>query len=230
MRLTTIKTGSIGNCYVLTNDAGKHLILDAGIPIDEIKQGIDYDIENVVGAIVSHQHNDHSMSVNKLKSMGIPVWQPYLDESHLRLKTKIADYSIQSFYLPHNGCSNRGFLIDVDGTRILYATDFEYVGWNLSNQKINIALVEMNYQADRINTLNNHREHVVLGHAEEKTTIDFLSTIKSNLRKVILCHMSMSGALDRPLAIERIREVIPEYIGVQFAIPGESIDISECPF
>ena len=38
MTLKTIATGSTGNCYILTSDSGKHLILDAGIPIAEIKK------------------------------------------------------------------------------------------------------------------------------------------------------------------------------------------------
>ena len=230
MILKTLATGSAGNCYVLTSDSGKHLILDAGISLPEIKKGIDYDVGNLEGCIITHSHADHSKAVSHLKDMGVSVWQPYKDTNHKRLKTKIGCFQISSFDVPHNGCENRAFIITVDGVRILYATDYEYIPYELSEQKINIALVEMNYQSDRINSLDQHREHTVLGHAEEKTVIELVSTIKKSLRKVILCHMSMSGALDRELAIEHMRETIPAYIGIQFAKVGEEIDISEVPF
>lgn len=172
---------------------------------------------------------DHARSVKELKSMSIPVWQPYLSK-HKRQRTHLGEFECESFEIPHNGCPNVGYLIRVDGTTILYMTDMEYCPYDLSTQGINVALVELNYQSDRITEMDSHRQHTVLGHASETTTIEFLSTIKKNLRKVILCHMSKSGALDRDLAMAHIREVIPEYIGVRWARPGEEVDISEIPF
>lgn len=230
MKIKTLATGSTGNCYILTSDSGKHLILDAGVIIPEIKKGIDYDVGNIEGCIVTHCHMDHAKSAMWIKAMGIPVWRPYEDTEHKRLKTKMGCFEISCFDVPHNGCENRAFIIKVDGVTILYATDFEYIPYDLTKQGINIALVEMNYQSDRINSLDQHRQHTVLGHAEEQTVIELVSTIVNRLRKVVLCHMSMSGALDRALAIEHMREVIPAYIGIQYAKAGEEIDISEVPF
>lgn len=230
MTLKTLATGSTGNCYILTSDSGEHLILDAGVTIPEIKKAVDFDVGNLVGCIVSHNHQDHSRSAMWIRAMGIPVWRPYEDKEHKRLKAKMGCFEISCFDVPHNGCENRAFIIKADGVTILYATDYEYIPYDLSTQGINIALVEMNYQSDRINSLDQHREHTVLGHAEEKTVIELVSTIIKSLRKVILCHMSMSGALDRELAIEHMREIVPQYIGIQYAKPGDSIDISEIPF
>lgn len=108
-------------------------------------------------------------------------------------------------------------------------TDMEYCGWNLSSQNINVMLIEMNYQKDRIDG-NDHLSHVVLGHAEEQTTIDVIKHNMKHLRTVVLCHMSKSGALDRDLAMEHIREAVPEYIDVQWAKPGLEVDLNEIPF
>ena len=90
--------------------------------------------------------------------------------------------------------------------------------------------MELNYQSDRITDIDEHRQHTVLGHAEEKTVIEFLGTIKKNLRKVILCHMSRSDALDRDLAMKNIREVLPEYIEVMYAKQGLETSLNEIPF
>ena len=228
MTIKTLKTGSTGNCYILTSDNGHHLILDCGIPVPDIKKGLDFDIEYVTAVIVTHGHNDHVLSAEKLKQMGMIVWQPYLANRN-RMRLEIGEFEIECFDVPH-GVECRAFLIRVDGTTILYATDYEYIPYNLSNLNINVALIELNYQSDRITEMDKHRVHTVTGHAEEKTVIEFLKTIKGSLRTVILCHMSKSGALDRDLAMKHIREVIPEYINVQWAKANEVVNINEIPF
>lgn len=229
MTLKCIATGSNGNCYILTSDSGKHLILDAGVPISEIKQGIDFDVANVEACLVTHRHKDHILSANKVAKF-TTIWHPYSAPEFKRLHAKFGNFDIQSFDVPHNGIDNRAFIITVDNTKILYATDYEYIPYDLSNQGINIALVEMNYQSDRIIDIDEHRRHTVLGHAEEKTVVEFLGTIKKNLRRIFLCHMSKSEALDRDLAMKHIREVIPDYIEVEFCRDNTVYDISECPF
>lgn len=229
MTLKTIATGSTGNCYILTADNGKQLILDAGIPIAEIKRGLDFDVENVVGAIVTHCHKDHSLSVSKLRTMGIPVWTPYILD-FVRQKTRLGEFDIECFDVPHNGTPCRAFIIKVEGTTILYCTDYEYIPYRLDKKQINVMLIEMNYQTDRIADMDSHRQHTVLGHAEERTTIDVIAKNMKHLRKVILCHMSKSGSLDRELAMKHIREVVPDYIEVVWAKETTTEDISDCPF
>lgn len=229
MTLKTIATGSTGNCYILTADNGKQLILDAGIPIAEIKRGLDFDVENVVGVIVTHCHKDHSLSVSKLRTMGIPVWTPYTSD-HVRQKTRLGEFIIECFDVPHNGTPCRAFIIKLEGTTVLYCTDYEYIPYRLDKKQINVMLIEMNYQTDRIADMDSHRQHTVLGHAEERTTIDVIAKNVKHLRKVILCHMSKSGSLDRELAMKHIREVVPDYIEVVWAKENTTEDISDCPF
>lgn len=229
MTIKTLATGSKGNCYILTANSGKQLILDAGIPIAEIKKGLDFDVENVVGAIVTHCHKDHSLSVSKLRTMGIPVWTPYTSD-FVRQKTRLGEFEIECFDVPHNGTPCRAFIIKVEGTTILYCTDYEYIPYRLDKKQINVMLIEMNYQTDRIADMDSHRQHTVLGHAEERTTIDVIAKNMKHLRKVILCHMSKSGSLDRELAMKHIREVVPDYKKVVWANENTTEDISDCPF
>ena len=56
MKLKCIGTGSSGNCYLLISDNGETLILDCGIPIKEIKKGLDWNIRGIRGMIISHAH------------------------------------------------------------------------------------------------------------------------------------------------------------------------------
>lgn len=230
MTLKTIATGSTGNCYILTSNSGKHLILDAGIPIAEIKKGLDFDIENVVACIITHCHNDHSLSANKLKKMGIPVWQPYLDEEHRRLKTRIDEFIIESFDVFHNHVPCRAFIITVDEEKILYATDFEVISYDLHKQDITVMLVELNYLNEMVDENNDHIVHLCRGHAETRTTLEFVKHNSKKLHTVLFCHMSKSGSLDRDKVAEMIPDYIPAWCRWAWCKDGETYNIDSIPF
>lgn len=52
-----LSTGSEpGNCYSLTDNDGKILLLDAGISLKDIKAGIGFRVSDLVGCLVTHQH------------------------------------------------------------------------------------------------------------------------------------------------------------------------------
>ena len=53
--LKCVGSGSSGNCYVLTCNNEK-LILDCGLPIKVIKQGLDFDLGGIQGVLISHAH------------------------------------------------------------------------------------------------------------------------------------------------------------------------------
>lgn len=56
MKLTCLGSSSAGNCYLLQADNGETLILDCGIPIKEIKKGLNWHIRGIKGVIISHTH------------------------------------------------------------------------------------------------------------------------------------------------------------------------------
>lgn len=227
MILKCLATGSKANCYVLKRDNGEMLILDAGLPISEIKKGIGFDVANLKGAVITHSHKDHSLSAEKLKQL-TPVWEPYLSEQK-RQHTHLGDFDIQCFDLPHNGVENRGFIIKVDGQTICYMTDLEYCPYSLTSQNIDTMIVECNYMKSLVPDDLPNLQHKVLGHCELETTIGILQGSLKTLKHVILIHMGQ-GTLNREKAMERIREVVPEYITVMWAKADRNYDISACPF
>lgn len=222
-----LATGSKANCYVLKSDNGEMLILDAGLPINEIKKGIGFDVASLKGAVVTHSHKDHSLSAEKLKQL-TPVWEPYLSEQK-RQHTHLGDFDIQCFDLPHNGVGNRGFIIRVDGQTICYMTDLEYCPYSLTSQNIDTMIVECNYMKNLVPDDLPNLQHKVLGHCELDTTIGILQGSLRTLKHIILVHMGQ-GTLDREKAMERIRDVVPEYITVKWARADRNYDISACPF
>lgn len=228
MILKTLATGSTGNCYILTANNGKHLILDAGIQISEIKKGLEFDIENVEGCVITHSHGDHSLSTDKISNF-CPVWKPYLIEAK-RQRTHLGCFKVECFDVPHS-VPCRGFIIEVDGLKILYATDFEYIGYSFKDYGINAMLIEMNYQQKIMDGLevDEHVAHVARGHASDTTTTEFILHNKKYLQSVTLCHYSKSGNMNREEALTELKGKLPAYIELQWAIPGQSVELG-CPF
>lgn len=56
MIVKCLATGSSGNCHALINKSGDILLLDCGIPIKDIKIGIDFQVSKIVGCLVTHSH------------------------------------------------------------------------------------------------------------------------------------------------------------------------------
>ena len=59
MKLIVIGSSSKGNSYALQAESGEILLLEAGVPLKEVKKAIGYKTEKVVGVLVSHIHGDH---------------------------------------------------------------------------------------------------------------------------------------------------------------------------
>lgn len=217
MRLKCLGSSSAGNCYLLTSDSGETLILDCGIPIKEIKKGLDWNIRNVVGCIVSHVHSDHSKSVKDFKAMGIPIFAPYLGNSCKSMN--MGEFTVKPFDLTtidgswtHTNadgtpCPIYGFLIThKEMGRMLYITDCELIKWKFKD--INHILLGVNYDKDLIDRDNTGKaNHVFRGHLSIDTACDFVKANYSNaLQNVIMCHLSSENA-DSDSFIEMMKKV-----------------------
>lgn len=218
MKLKCIATGSTGNCYTLTSDSGETLILDCGISIKEIKKGLNWNIRNVVGCIVSHVHSDHSKSVKDFEAMGIPVCKPYeallmnqfLANSYFAVRT--FDLTTVDGRWTHTNadgseCPCYGFLIThPEMGKMLYITDTELIKWRFKD--INHILLGVNYDKDLIDRDNiGKTNHVFRGHLSIDTACDFVKANYSDgLQNVIMCHLSSENS-DSDSFIEKMKKV-----------------------
>nr|DAM58467.1 MAG TPA: YycJ-like MBL-fold protein [Bacteriophage sp.] len=240
MKLKCIATGSSGNCYLLQADNGETLILDCGIPIKEIKKGLDWNIKDVVGVLCTHQHSDHNKSLKDFINMGIPVFAPYLSLESMKMET---EFNIRMFDLTtidgswtHTNadgtpCPIYGFLITHrEMGRMLYITDCELIKWKFRD--INHILLGVNYDKDLVDTDNPKANHVFRGHLSIDTACDFVKTNNSDsLQNVIMCHLSSENA-DKDSFIEKMKKVAYR-ANVDVAVVRKSWDLknpSECPF
>ena len=239
MKLKCLGSGSSGNCYLLSTET-ETLILDCGIPIIEIKKGLNFDLSKVVGCVVTHSHKDHSLSAKDFENMGIPVFKPYENKEPISLNGW--NGTIQAFDLTDKDrkfmhtnadgseCPCYGFLIThPDLGRMLYITDTELVKWRFKD--INHILISCNYQKKYIEDENlAKRNHVFRGHMELETVKEFIKANNSeSLQNIILCHLSNdnSNPEECKAEVEKVAKC-PVYV----ARKGLGVELKEsgCPF
>lgn len=242
MYLKCLGSSSAGNCYLLTSSSGETLILDCGIPIKEIKEGLNWNVKDVVGVLCTHKHLDHSKSLNDFKAMGIPIYAPYLKIDYMSMN--MGGFTVKPFDLTTidgnwththaNGepCPIYGFLITHrEMGRMLYITDCELIKWRFKD--INHILLGVNYDKDLIDRDNTGKaNHVFRGHLSIDTACDFVkANYSDSLQNVIMCHLSSENA-DSDSFIEKMKKVAYG-ANVDVAVAGKSWNLknpNECPF
>ena len=240
LKLKCLGSGSSGNCYLLSTET-ETLILDCGIPVMEIKKGLNFDLSKVVGCVVTHSHKDHSLSAKDFENMGIPVFKPY--ESKKPINLNGWNGTIQAFDLTDKDgkfmhtnadgseCPCYGFLIThPDLGRMLYITDTELVKWRFKD--INHILISCNYQKKYIDDENlAKRNHVFRGHMELETVKEFIKANNSDsLQSIILCHLSNdnSDPNECKAEVEKVAKC-PVYVARE-GLEVELRNGNECPF
>src|SRR5690606_4614243 len=124
MNLKVIGTGSKGNSYLLYNEQ-EALLIECGVNIKEIKKALDFNLNKLVGCIVTHEHGDHAKSINDLMAAGINVWatkgthQACKTMKHHRAKVfayhcniSLGTFKVKPFDINHDAVQPCGFLIN----------------------------------------------------------------------------------------------------------------------
>lgn len=230
MILRCLGTGSSGNCYLLDN-GNEVLVLDCGLPIKQIKKGLDWDISRVAGVLCSHVHADHSKAIKDFENMGISVFKPFDETKACPLKIRYGSFGIQAFKVPHDGVPCYGFYITVAGHRILYATDFEYLPVSFKNVRLTDMLVECNHNKELVDRNEAKYSHQIQGHCSLDTLIEKVikENMTSDLRTVILCHLSQENA-DPDKMLAEVQSACGEGVKCVVAVAGETVELSRYPF
>ena len=212
MKLRVLGSSSKGNCYILQNE-NETLIVECGIPFKEIKIALDFNLRNVVGALSTHCHLDHSKSIKDIAKSGINVYSSYgtfaaleLTGSHLVIikafrQFKVGGFTVMPFDVHHDVEEPLGFLINhKDMDTILFATDTSYLEYRF--KELTNILIECNY-SEKILLKNMDN-----GSIDDSTGVRIASTHMSlenckelikandnpNLRNIVLMHLSDSNS------------------------------------
>lgn len=203
--LGVVCTGSKGNCYVLTTYK-ERLILDCGCDYKCILSYIGYSPISVCGALVTHEHKDHTRGLKDLIRAGIEVFGcdnfgcgrvnvvPELKQF------MVGEFKVVPFKVPHTGrdgdgrlseCNCYGYIIwHPDMGYLVYATDFQYIPYKFTSIKPEHFLIECNHLDDFDRAVANYR-HILRGHSSLNTVKKIIEVNNSErLANVILCHIS----------------------------------------
>lgn len=74
MKFESYFSSSKSNFYVVTAANGKKLLIECGCTWKQLINALDYKLENVVGCLLSHEHQDHAKAIEKVMENGIDVY------------------------------------------------------------------------------------------------------------------------------------------------------------
>lgn len=165
MRLYVVATGSAANTYILSNNIGESIILDAGVPVRKVLPSIP-DVRRISGCLVTHEHADHARSWEDYCMRGIPVCMSkgtlnalyaqraldYFTPTVVKpmKPIKMGSFTVMPFDVQHDAAQPLGYLIkhNPTGETVLYATDTYYLRYTFPG--VNYWIVECNYCDDLI--------------------------------------------------------------------------------
>lgn len=159
MDIKILASGSKGNCYYIS-DGHTPLLLECGINISRVRDGLDYKLSEIQGCLLSHEHGDHSKAVGDVLRSGIDVYmsngtKDALGLSGHRIHTiesrdsfRVGTWTIRAFETQHDAAEPLGYFIQSfeAGERLLFATDTYYIRYKFP--LLNYVMIECNYATD----------------------------------------------------------------------------------
>lgn len=244
MTLKVINSNSKGNCYVLTDNTGEMLLIECGVVIDKIKEAIKFDLKNVAGCILTHEHSDHSKSAMSLCKLGIPVFMSEGTMKALKLQNnpfaiprkemevfRIGNYKVLPFNVKHDCAEPFGYLIShPECGNVLFMTDTYYCEYVFPD--LNNIIIEANYCEEildsKVSVGKVVRDRVIESHMSLQTCIKTLQAY--DLKKVnntVITHLSDSNS-DEAKFLKEIKSATGGMVHIAKA--GMEINFDKTPF
>jgi phosphoribosyl 1,2-cyclic phosphodiesterase len=213
MKLKIVNTGSAGNCYIFEASDKRTIIVELGVNFLDIKKALNFDLNNVFGALVTHEHQDHARSIKDATKAGINVYASHgtitaSGVTNYRLHTieqhksfAVGPYTIYPFDVKHDAKEPLGFVIShPECGNVLFLTDTYYVDYKFEN--INNILIEANYSEEIIAEKRATGEgksflfnRVMKSHMSVETCKSYLNKMDlSGVNNIVLIHLSDKNA------------------------------------
>lgn len=221
MDLKVLGSSSKGNCYILDNGS-EALMIEAGVDFKRIKKALNFDLAKLVGCVITHEHKDHSRSVDDVLNAGIrtlalpSVFETaknkiFARDIEIGKGYKLGNFKIMPFDVRHDvPCV--GYLIShPDLGRLLFATDTASIDYSFKS--LSHILIEANFADDilqgRIDS--GHvpaamRSRLYHTHMELQTTKQILKSMDlSSVDLILLIHLS-DGSSDEARFVQEVKE------------------------
>lgn len=222
-------SSSRGNLYTLTAADGSRLLIECGVPWRQLIRALDYDLSSVRGCLVTHEHKDHSHSIQKLMTAGVDVYASggtlealgIVGERRAHAVApvthfmEIAGFKVIAAPTRHDAAEPVLYVIQADNEYMLFATDTSHIRqrWRVW---YSIIAIECSYNKDmlrdgvesgRVNETLAKR--LLTSHMEESACLAYLRDYcdLSRCRQIHLLHMSGEN-IDREAARARIQSEV----------------------
>lgn len=213
--ITSLNSGSNGNCYYVGNDR-EAVLVDAGISCRETEKRmkrLGLTMQTVKAIFISHEHGDHIRGVEVLaKKYRLPVYitGPTLVHGGLNLEdelvkpfkahepVRIGDLSVIAFPKLHDAIEPHSFIISGKEATIGVFTDIGLPCADLTHyfRQCHAAFLETNYDEDMLENGSypyhlKNRIRGGQGHLSNKQALEFFRANKPNfMSHLLLSHLS----------------------------------------
>lgn len=235
MKIEVLASSSEGNAY-LVSDGTTNLLIECGIPYNELKVKTNFFDPRPNACIISHSHGDHLNCPEQLIRLGIPCYMSqqtfaeWSGTSPLR-KAKIIEhrklFRIGSFeILPlemRHDVYCLGFYIYSGATNesLFFATDTCYIPYKLP--PMDYIMVESNYDLDILNERimsgyidPSMKERLAKSHMEIGNTLHWLKQQDlSKTKRIYLLHLSYGSSNEADF-----KKRVEETTGIPTTIAG----------
>lgn len=234
MDIKVLASGSAGNAYFVS-DGVTPLLLEAGISIKRIREGLDFKLSEVAACLLTHEHGDHSKAIGDVLRMGVDIYSSPGTFASLGLtghgihpiqdkqSAVIGSWIIRAFETQHDAKEPLGFLLHskATGERLVFATDTYYVRYKFPG--LTCVMIECNYASDILQANVDAgfvhpamKRRLLTSHFSLDNVKEFLKANDlSRVREIWLLHLS-----DQNSDAERFKREIMELTGKPVYIAG----------
>lgn len=245
MNLHILGSSSHGNCYILET-LDETLIIEAGVRMPEVKKALRFNLNKVVGAVISHAHNDHARYAKEMATSGVLVLanedvlnthglsgKPFTKAIYPNKGYKIGGFKIFTIPVTHDVPCLAYVISHPNMGKLLFVTDT--ITLNTRVNGLNHIMIEANYAddilddniaSDRVSAVM--RPRLLNSHLEfEQTKVILSENDLSQVDNIILLHLSDVNSNE-----ERFVREVREQTGklVYAANKGMTINLSKIPY
>lgn len=233
LQITSLNSGSNGNCYYVGNDK-ESILIDAGICCREIEvrmKRLQLSIEKLKGIFVSHEHADHIKGVKVLsRKHQVPVYITggTLRNGSIRLEKHllrsfqsdkpviIGDLTVTAFPKFHDACDPCSFVVSSKGVRVGVFTDIgkpcDHVIYHF--RKCHAAFLESNYDDQMLKngSYPYYLKERISGGMGHLSNTQALELFKSH-RPAFMSHLFLSHLSENNNCPKLVTELFKSHVG-----------------
>lgn len=227
MIFDALASSSHGNAYIVS-DKETRILLECGLSHRRLKQMTGFQLAQLDGVLVSHEHKDHSRCAADLIKDGMKVYMSEGTADALEIDGTIPISSMEQFNLGtldivpfatfHDAAEPLGFLIKsrVDGEILAFATDTVNLRYRFPG--LNILAIEANYDKDILQRCDKIpdkvRHRITNSHMEIDTLCGYLRGLDlRRCERIYLLHLSDATSHEGHF-INKVKRAVPPLVEV----------------